>query len=283
VIKVCKQFTQKERDEESGLDYFEARYYSSIQGRFTSVDPLMASGNAIDPQTWNRYVYVSNNPLRYVDDNGLIKRDKNGNIIFTPVGSPIVQTHPSGASTTLQPGYIEADNGDRIEVFENVGNSANFDIRFECDCHGLTFADGKYWINNDQVGRLLAGDNYEQTNTPQIGDVTVYTEGGQVVHSTTVTAVEGGNVTEVSGLGGVQVASETTTPQGAWPGATVTYYRKKDDNRTPEQRRADATEVKNYDKGTATIGKQIERDLGPPPPPPPPPQPKRGKRGPDDE
>ncbi|PYP85422.1 MAG: hypothetical protein DMF61_16295 [Blastocatellia bacterium AA13] len=34
------KFTQKERDAESGLDYFLARYYSSAQGRFTSVDPV---------------------------------------------------------------------------------------------------------------------------------------------------------------------------------------------------------------------------------------------------
>src|SRR6185436_250136 len=50
-----QKFTQKERDIESGLDYFLARYYSSTQGRFTSVDPLMASGRLPSPQTWNRY------------------------------------------------------------------------------------------------------------------------------------------------------------------------------------------------------------------------------------
>src|SRR6201988_5379232 len=51
---VRQQFTQKERDVETGLDYFEARYYSSIQGRFTSVDPLAASAQAGSPQSWNR-------------------------------------------------------------------------------------------------------------------------------------------------------------------------------------------------------------------------------------
>src|SRR6185437_11060628 len=37
---VRQQFTEKERDVETGLDYFGARYYQSIQGCFTSVDPL---------------------------------------------------------------------------------------------------------------------------------------------------------------------------------------------------------------------------------------------------
>jgi RHS repeat-associated protein len=67
---VRQKFTQKERDSETGLDYFLARYYSSTQGRFISVDPLLASGGAGDPQTWNRYAYALNNPLAYVDPDG---------------------------------------------------------------------------------------------------------------------------------------------------------------------------------------------------------------------
>ncbi|TKS57781.1 MAG: RHS repeat-associated core domain-containing protein [Nitrospira sp.] len=67
-----QKFTQKERDDESGLDYFLARYYSSAQGRFTSVDPLLASATAVNAQSWNRYSYTINNPLKYVDGSGMI-------------------------------------------------------------------------------------------------------------------------------------------------------------------------------------------------------------------
>ncbi|MBE0656367.1 MAG: hypothetical protein IH602_01690 [Bryobacteraceae bacterium] len=64
-------FTGKERDAETGLDYFESRYFSSAQGRFTSPDALIAKREWMtDPQRWNRYAYVRNNPLRYVDPNG---------------------------------------------------------------------------------------------------------------------------------------------------------------------------------------------------------------------
>ena len=63
--------TSKERDAETGLDYFGARYMSSAQGRFTTPDPLMASARASNPQTWNRYSYALNNPLRFVDPDGL--------------------------------------------------------------------------------------------------------------------------------------------------------------------------------------------------------------------
>jgi RHS repeat-associated protein len=64
--------TQKERDIETGLDYSLARYYSPVQGRFTSVDPLLGSAKPSQPQGWNRYSYTINNPLKYVDPTGLI-------------------------------------------------------------------------------------------------------------------------------------------------------------------------------------------------------------------
>jgi RHS repeat-associated protein len=63
--------TLKERDIETGLDYFGARYYASTQGRFTSSDPLLSSGSVYAPQTWNRYSYTINNPLKYTDQFGM--------------------------------------------------------------------------------------------------------------------------------------------------------------------------------------------------------------------
>lgn len=73
---VRQQFTQKERDIETGLDYFEARYFSSTQGRFTSPDLL--SGRPGSPQSWNRYAYSINNPLKYIDPSGLWWYTKDG-------------------------------------------------------------------------------------------------------------------------------------------------------------------------------------------------------------
>lgn len=70
------QFTGKERDAETGLDHFGARYLSSAQGRFTSPDPLMNSGRPNIPQSWNRYSYVLNNPLRFTDPTGLFEWDE---------------------------------------------------------------------------------------------------------------------------------------------------------------------------------------------------------------
>ena len=85
---VRQKFTSKERDTETGLDYFLARYYSSIQGRFTSPDEFTggpgelyyfaddASDNPtfyadlLNPQSLNKYQYSYNNPQRYVDPDG---------------------------------------------------------------------------------------------------------------------------------------------------------------------------------------------------------------------
>jgi RHS repeat-associated protein len=73
-----QQFTSQERDTESGLDYFGARYHSSGLGRFASADPLLASGKPSQPQSWNRYSYCINNPLVLVDPSGLMWYVKKG-------------------------------------------------------------------------------------------------------------------------------------------------------------------------------------------------------------
>lgn len=65
------KFVGHERDGESGLDFAGARYCGPIMGRFLSVDALMSSGTLRDPQTWNRYSYAINNPLKWTDPDGL--------------------------------------------------------------------------------------------------------------------------------------------------------------------------------------------------------------------
>jgi RHS repeat-associated protein len=65
------KFTGKERDTESNLDSFGARYYSSAQGRFITADPkLIAVRHLLNPQKLNKYVYVLNDPLAMIDPNG---------------------------------------------------------------------------------------------------------------------------------------------------------------------------------------------------------------------
>lgn len=72
-------FTGHERDfnagttieNESYLDYMHARYYSGVTGRFLSTDPVLDIKAAThNPQRWNRYSYVSNNPINKTDPDG---------------------------------------------------------------------------------------------------------------------------------------------------------------------------------------------------------------------
>ncbi len=65
-----QKFTGKERDDESGLDYFGARYYAASIGRFTGVDPVNAGARLLRPQSWNGYSYVDNRPLSRIDRDG---------------------------------------------------------------------------------------------------------------------------------------------------------------------------------------------------------------------
>lgn len=69
---VRKQFTGYERDDETDLDFAQARYFKPTHGRFTSVDQLTASASIRDPQTFNRYSYVLNSPYKFTDPLGLL-------------------------------------------------------------------------------------------------------------------------------------------------------------------------------------------------------------------
>ena len=270
--KIRQQFSKKLRDFETGLDYFGARFYASPHGRFLSVDPLMASGLAVEPQSWNRYAFVSNNPLRYVDDDGLVKRDKSGNVIFTAEDPSGRIRHPSGLSGPVEIGHVFGDDGTPITAFRNREDG---DYRLDTNCHGLTFVDGKYWIDNTEIPTLLQADGYKKVDSlgikPQVGDVVVYTVDGKVKHSATVTAVdEQGNVTAVSGIAGVSTFAGTTAPDQGWtePNTKITYYRKARDGRTEEQRRENLQRTQSFNKNMRRLGKAIEKEVGKPPKPP---------------
>ena len=59
------------RDDASGLDYAEQRYYSSSLGRFMTPDPFERSAHVKSPNSWNRYAFVNNDPINRVDPHGL--------------------------------------------------------------------------------------------------------------------------------------------------------------------------------------------------------------------
>jgi RHS repeat-associated protein len=97
--------TGKERDSESGNDYFGARYYASSMGRMMSPDPANAGADPSNPQSWNMYSYALNNPLIITDPTGL-----------DPCPQPVPASPADGDK-----GGGASDDGGCIEIGRNRG------------------------------------------------------------------------------------------------------------------------------------------------------------------
>ena len=121
--------TSHERDTETGLDYMKARYYQGLQGRFISADPLLASGENRRPQSWNRYSYVLNNPLRLLDPTGLVDveatEEEMAKQVVKPLEDKVIEkrlTEIRSTAKPLSPGEIskptsvEVIKGEQIKL-----------------------------------------------------------------------------------------------------------------------------------------------------------------------
>ena len=113
------RYTGKERDSESGLDNFDARYFGSSLGRFMSPDPDQIDGfdHLESPQAWNGYAYVHNNPLNATDPDGLDCVYDNGNGTANVVrGDCISQTdngyYVNGTVDTKSQFVLDQSTGD---------------------------------------------------------------------------------------------------------------------------------------------------------------------------
>jgi len=112
------KFTGDERDGETGLDHTQFRKYSSTLGRWMTPDPAgLAAVAPSNPQSWNRYSYVLNSPLLFIDPSGLDCEDGADPTIFGPNcfgpggggggGGPFGGAGPGGP---LPPGCSFVDN-----------------------------------------------------------------------------------------------------------------------------------------------------------------------------
>ncbi len=81
---VAHKFTGQRLDQESGLAFYQARYYDPKLGRFIQPDPIVQ--DPTDPQCLNRYSYVRNNPINFVDPSGYFSFKK----LLTAIGLLIV-------------------------------------------------------------------------------------------------------------------------------------------------------------------------------------------------
>ncbi len=71
--KINQRFTGQDRETENivSVDYFNARNFTGVLGRFNSPDPGNIGADPANPESWNGYAYVGNNPLSAVDPSGM--------------------------------------------------------------------------------------------------------------------------------------------------------------------------------------------------------------------
>lgn len=114
-----RRFIAKERDAETALDYFGARYLRGRSGRFSSVDPRLVIQSALlEPQRWNRYAYAGNNPVRFVDPDGEDFWD-----FVNGVGDAIKSNFASGIGRSLG-GNSDFRTGQRVGDLVSLAGSA---------------------------------------------------------------------------------------------------------------------------------------------------------------
>ena len=212
-----KRMSEHEADRQ--LVYFNARWLDPEIGRFISEDPIRDGAN------W--YVYCGNNPLRYVDPDGMLQVDKSGGVIFYHSG--IIDYVPASKpemTFKAKEGYIKTNNGTKINAMRKVDRTT--DNGYNTNCHGQTFTNGELWINNNEAQKILDNDGYGQLVTPEEGAVAIFRDSnGDIVHSAIVTNVdmESGNFTVHEAVGNAP-GTQTTTYEGIYQTGpwTVEYY-----------------------------------------------------------
>jgi RHS repeat-associated protein len=173
---VRQKFTQKERDNETGLDYFLARYYSPTLARFTSPDefkggpeelfgevdphdPLFYSEIA-EPQSLNKYQYCLNNPLRYIDPDG----HQTATADALKAGATLVVAAPHPVAKGIGVAIIVGVVVEKTVGWENVGKAAAGAVKWFGS--GNTAGDGSCQgcTSSQQMGQSLMSSSSNSSN-----------------------------------------------------------------------------------------------------------------------
>jgi RHS repeat-associated protein len=138
-------FTGQKFDASTALMYYGARYYDPLLGRFTQPDTLVPG--AANPQNFNRYTYVSNNPVRYTDPTGnKIAEclpgdpgcDQSGNLTPPPAPPPGNDPGTNGCDPSVDPGCNgQPSGGDTGDTSGGGGGGGR-----QHDGHGIFADDG---------------------------------------------------------------------------------------------------------------------------------------------
>lgn len=144
------------------IDYMHARHYDPSLGRFLSPDPVL--GNLLEPQSWNRYAYVLNNPMNFVDPSGLVERRPGEQIQDGDTcDGKIVDGWCTGETIT-----VEADTFDFDEFLKHLSNfSAGFGDSLTFGLTGVVrekIAQGLFNTNTpvDPCSKMYAAGEYTE-------------------------------------------------------------------------------------------------------------------------
>ena len=110
---VAYKYTGKEQDGSTGLYFYEARYYDPVLGRFISPDTIVP--DPLDPQAFNRYCYVLNNPLKYTDPSGQVPNGLGG-------GGITINLDNNGSTLSVGGDFSFGDLGSLISGSGTVGS-----------------------------------------------------------------------------------------------------------------------------------------------------------------
>ena len=147
-----EDFTGHERDDETGLHYMGARYYSAALGRFTSTDPMNEYPSP--------YVYVGNNPISLIDPTGMFSTEVTENEDGTYT---VVSSDPSDGDKGI---YVDEAGGTRggkigesvsLYSFINKGEAVTGAVIDLGDRSGMSFLDGMYGMPVAQYMPLAVG------------------------------------------------------------------------------------------------------------------------------
>jgi RHS repeat-associated protein len=267
--------TGKERDTESGNDYFGARYYSSAMGRFMSPDwsakyEPVPYAKLDNPQTLNLYSYVQNNPLSSFDDDGHATVE----IRYTPVAgglgyhSYLVVTDTNGHQTYFragpQPGSLPGSSASS----QASGGSSS-----QSSGSGSSGSNSSNSSNGSSPGSSPGGGGPYGNLTAETGDYVP----GTIDYETNPTA----SVTLISNdLPAAGYNDQLSTYAAALNGANVSYNPFSTNSNAAAAGAAKslgatvpAAPVRTPGAGTKLPVKVTPLPPAPPPPPPPKPQP----------
>ncbi len=198
------KFTGKERDAESGLQYFEARYYSGVLGRFNRVDPLaeeIKKEFLIYPQKLNLYAYGNNNPIIFIDPDGKFAFLDNTIKTFQRMGTELSKGTPQGMLNTarLALGYpFSILSGDIFDKPSGINSQVN-----TFSMPGVFDKDGKL-----NVGR---GENQLKNKSHFFGIGDIIQIIGEELGGITINSIHAAEALEKTGGGNVFAHSQGTS------------------------------------------------------------------------